>query len=156
MEPIDIVAYNDSLGELLVAALWEAAVPVPGVPGLRVGAGLREAYPELETSEALSVLASVYAAVRDPLDTVLQQRVVDRAFLDAHTLRLVADNAGKRVSDADYATVIGLRDRRGRVVIGAGDGEAAGAHRRTGAEFGGEDRDVRAASDLVADGAGDG
>lgn len=116
----DIPAYEDFLPDTLRAALDAAAEPVATVPGLRVAAGLREDFAAIETDAALQVVASVYRAVRAQLADVLQQRKVDRAFIDAETERCRAINAaqGARVSDTSYASVVGAKNSNGEVLVG--------------------------------------
>ena len=118
----DIPAYEAFLAEPLLAALEAAAQPVDEVPGLRVAAGLREAFPDVETVEALTAICDVYREVREHLAAVLEQRRVDRAFVDARTLVHVDNNRDKRVVDPDYHSVIGERDPSGRIVVGPPDG----------------------------------
>ncbi len=122
-DAIDIPAYLDFLPTPLLAALAASAEPVPGVPGLRVAAGLQAEFPALEHPDVLALVCEVYRAVRADLRAVLAQRVVDRAFVDAETLACVAANAlpsgqPRDVTDPAYATVVGKRDAAGRVVVG--------------------------------------
>ncbi|MEN9785792.1 MAG: hypothetical protein RLZZ299_1056 [Pseudomonadota bacterium] len=116
--PLDVPAYGPYLPDPLRAALWEAAEPVPAVPGLRLAAGLRAEHPAIETDEALAVVVEVYRAVRVQLREVLARRVEDRAFVDARTQALRAENVGRSVADRAYRSVVGERDANGRVVIG--------------------------------------
>lgn len=116
--PIDIPAYEAFLPGPLRAVLDAAAEPVPEVPGLRVAAGLREGFPAYETAEALSLACEVYQAVREPLRRILEQRQVDRAFIDAQTRDAAARNASRGYRDPSYETVIGRQDADGRVVVG--------------------------------------
>ncbi len=117
------MSFDDFLPPPLVSALLEAAEPVPAVPGLRVAAGLREAFPHIETDDALAVVAAVARQTRPALEALLAQRARDRAFVDAATLACREANRGRSITDADYATVIGARDGEGRVVVGALDAE---------------------------------
>jgi malate synthase len=111
---VDLPPYLDLIPEPLRAALDRAAEPVGEVPGLRVAPGLRAAFPDVETPEALAVVCEVYRAVRSRLAEVLDRRRADRAFVDAHTLAQAAHPGD--------ATVIGARDAAGRVVVGPLDG----------------------------------
>lgn len=110
--------YHDFLAPELIARLDADAVPVPEVPGLRVAAGLRELYPAIETVDALGLVVEVHRAVEEHLARVLDQRVADRAFVDARTRELAPRNVGRPYGDPEYATVLGLRDDAGRVVVG--------------------------------------
>ncbi|MCB9686527.1 MAG: hypothetical protein H6738_08505 [Alphaproteobacteria bacterium] len=115
---MDVPAYDDFLPAALREALLADTEPVDAVPGFRVAAGLRAAFPATETDRALAVIAEVYRRTRTSLARVLDQRRVDRAFVDAHTRSFVDHNAALDFRDPAYATVIGLRDEAGRVVVG--------------------------------------
>ncbi len=114
--PLDVPAYAEFLSEPLLDELRARAAAVDAVPGLEVQGGLREQFPTIETDDALRRIADVYRQVRGELAQVLEQRVVDRAFLDA----AVAECATSPLpwSDPAYPTPFGRRDAEGRVVIG--------------------------------------
>lgn len=114
----DIPAYTTFISESLRARLDADAEPVEGAPGLKVARGLRERFGGVETIEALQLVCDVYRSVRAHLRQVLEQRAIDRRFMDAETLALVDENAGRPYDGPDYRTVIGRRDADGRVVIG--------------------------------------
>ncbi len=78
-----VSAYLDFLPAPLLARLLEDAEPVPAVPGLRMQAGLREAFPRIETDTSLQLVCEVARSVRPALASVLEQRKIDREFLDA-------------------------------------------------------------------------
>ena len=78
----DIPAYLDFLPRPLLGRLASDADEVAAVPGLRVARGLREQFPHIETDEALALVVEVYHSMRGRLARVLEQRKVDRAFLD--------------------------------------------------------------------------
>mgnify|MGYP001271875541 CR=1 FL=1 len=107
-----IAAYRDFIDAPLLAALQARCVLVPAVPGLGVARGLRAQFPTIETDAALGLVAAVARAVAPHLNRVLEQRAVDRDFIDRNTLRLVETVTGRP------ETVIGLRDASGRVVVG--------------------------------------
>ncbi|MCX5746187.1 MAG: hypothetical protein NT062_27230 [Proteobacteria bacterium] len=113
-----VATYLDFIPRPLCDALWTAAEPVPAVPGLRVAPGLRAEFGHLLTDDALALVVEVYRATRDQLAALHAQRVVDRAFLDRGTAALVAPNAARAYDDPAYATMIGARDERGRIVLG--------------------------------------
>lgn len=115
---IDISAYHAFLPKPLLAALRASAEPVPAVPGLAVAPGLRTNFPEVETDTALAIAVEVFRSVGAQLHAVLEQRAQDRAFIDTHTAAAVAANRGRAIDDPDYATVLGMTDTAGRVVIG--------------------------------------
>ena len=115
---IDVPAYLDFIPEGLLSRLVAGATPVPGVPGLAIAPGQREAFPLLESDEALRVVVEVYRRTRVSLNTVLEQRKVDRAFIDAATAECVAANGDRSIRDPDYRTVLGMRDSGGRIVAG--------------------------------------
>jgi malate synthase len=115
---MDIPSYLDFLPETLLSRLDALSEPVPAVPGLKVAAGLRASFPKLESDEALAFVADVYDEVRDHLNTVLEQRKKDRHFIDEQTERFVDENARLEFHSPNYRTVLGLRDKAGRVVVG--------------------------------------
>lgn len=118
MKRFDIPEYLRFLPGSLLGRLWDEAEEVPGVDGLRVGRGLREAFPEIETEEALGFVCELYGEVKGRLGGVLERRVVDREFMDGETRGCVSRNEGVEFSSGGYETVIGRRDGEGRVVIG--------------------------------------
>lgn len=115
---VDIPAYLPFLPAELLARLVADAEPVPEISGLRIAAGLRAEFPAIESVEALQVVVDVYRATRERLSELLDQRVTDRAFVDAETSACAEKNAGVGYTSAEYATVIGARDGRGWVVVG--------------------------------------
>ena len=118
MNDHDIPPYLAFLPAPLLQRLWEQAEPFPGVWGLRVAPGLREEFPAIETSAAMEFVCALYRDVREQLRDVLVQRAVDRAFIDDVVAAAVDDNEGRAYHDPDYATPIGRRDARGRIVVG--------------------------------------
>ena len=98
--------YADFLPAPLVAVLRETAREVPGVPGLQVTPSLLEEFPTLENAQVLEMVVEVFRAVEEPLRALLQQRAVDRVFVDTHM---------KKTLDTD---IIGARDASGRIVVG--------------------------------------
>ncbi len=118
MPPTRIADYAAFIPEPLRAALAAAAEPVAAVPGLSIAPGLRARFPDVETDAALSLVVAVHRAVCAELNAVLARRRAVRAFIDRETLPLVEKNRGRAIDDPDYATVIGLRDADGQVVVG--------------------------------------
>lgn len=100
MEPFfEIPAYHAFLSPVFARALLARALPAAGIPGLTQIGDARG----LETAEALSFLTQLYQDVKTDLASVLRQREADRNFLDARV---------------PHASVLGLTDAKGRVVIG--------------------------------------
>ena len=120
-----IPAYDVFLPDALRLRLLADAEPVPTVPGLAVARGLRERFPAIETDEALDVVCEVFRGVAPMLRGVLDQRVRDRAFLDAVTAGLVGANTDVPFDSDLYRTAIGARDEAGRVVLGPLDAAVA-------------------------------
>ncbi|MSP55118.1 MAG: hypothetical protein EXR69_05870 [Myxococcales bacterium] len=114
----DLPYYLDYLPAPLVARLLNDAEAVPGVPGLRVAPGLQREFPGLESPEILWLVCDVYRSVLPTLARVLDQRRIDRAFLDAETLRCAVRNGSLGVRDPGYDSVVGKRDAGGRLVVG--------------------------------------
>ncbi len=113
-----IPPYLEFLGSPMLAALEERAVPVGGVPGLRVDPVLLERFPNIETPEALAFVCNVYRQTYRTLRDLLEQRTRDRALIDSCTAGFVAQNADLPFDSPDYGTPIGLVDDEGRRVIG--------------------------------------
>lgn len=108
--------YHDYLSPALAQHLLEQAQLVPGVENL-VEVGPSRG---LETKEALRFLVQLYSEVKIHLGQVLQQRILDRKFMDervraCHTFN---QDLGRHWLDPDYQTILGLEDGKGRVVIG--------------------------------------
>lgn len=112
-----VPAYLDFIDRPLLARLDAEAEVVDGVPGLRVAKGLREAFPEIETTQALGFVVAVYEAVREELNRVLAQRKADRQLLDEATASYVATNATLPFGSEDYQTALGF-EVGGRTVFG--------------------------------------
>ncbi len=114
MKPI--TAYEAFLSPQLIETLRTQGRPVKGVPGLMEldqGGGL-------ESPESLAFVCELFRRLRDPLEKVLNQRVVDRKFIDERTLACVGLNTGLKIDllDPEYQTVIGQKDGKGRIVVG--------------------------------------
>lgn len=118
MQHYDIPSYLEFLPAPLLEQLNAQAEPVPEVPGLRIATGLRTLYPELETPSMLSFVCEVYQKTRAHLNRVLEQRRIDRDFMDARTKACREANRGVAYLSPQYQTVIGSRDATGRVVVG--------------------------------------
>ena len=110
--------YNDFLPQPLQLEQWRRSEEVPAVAGLRVAAGLRQRFAQVETNEALGFVVAVYEEVRGSLERVLAQRGLDRAFVDAVTAQCVETNRAVAFDSAEYRTVVGATDESGRVVVG--------------------------------------
>ncbi|MCB9795201.1 MAG: hypothetical protein H6741_21065 [Alphaproteobacteria bacterium] len=102
----------------LAEALRASLVQVDSVPGLSLRAELLEACPTLYSAPALRLLAALGRATRQAHAQVLEQRRLDRAFMDAAVAELAPRNADRAYDAPDYETLIGLRDAAGRVVLG--------------------------------------
>ena len=121
----DIPVYLRFLPARLLEESWELAEPVACFAGLRVGKGLREGFPAIETDEALAFVCGLYEEVKGELNRVLNQRVLDRLFIDRMTQECALRNKGIDYSSAEYETVIGKADESGRVVVGPLEGPDA-------------------------------
>lgn len=118
MADYDIPYYLDFLPAPLLAELAARGESVPGVRGLTVAPGLREAFADIETEAALRFVCDLYRAVRDDLRAVLDQRAKDRAFIDETVAECVERNAARDFQSPDYETPIGRTDADGRIVVG--------------------------------------
>ena len=116
MEHADGPAYGDFISSALMDHLQSYCTPVQGVDGLvQIGES-----GGLENQQSLSFLCDLDNAVRADLKCVLEQRTVDRQFIDQRTRACSALNRGLNIpfAHADYHTVIGQHDAQGRMVIG--------------------------------------
>lgn len=116
----DIAPYHDYISPSLAQTLLKQGTLVPEVPEM-VEIGARpQVSGSLETSESLRFLASLYTQISPRLKTVLNQRVLDRQFLDERVKACSEFNRklGRDLLDPDYKTVLGLEDANGRIVIG--------------------------------------
>jgi len=116
--PYSIPYYLDYLPAALLKELEATGETVDAVPGLVIAKGLRDAFPHIETDEALSFTCDLYRDMRDSLNQVLNQRQIDREFMDQCTASYVEANRDRDYTAADYETAIGKKDAQGRVVIG--------------------------------------
>ncbi len=108
--------YHDYISENLARNLLAQATPVVSVSDLvEVGRG-----GGLEDAQSLKFLVELYTEIESELAKVLNQRIVDRQFIDerVRVTSLFNKKMGREVSDPDYQTVIGLQDGKGRIVIG--------------------------------------
>lgn len=113
-----IPAYAAFIPEPLRLALAAQAEEVVAVPGLSLAPGLQARHAELLEGEALRAVVAVYLAVRERLAAVLDQRVADRAWLDARTRAHAAADADTPWERPEVRTVVGEADETGRVLVG--------------------------------------
>ena len=78
MKPFDISYYHDYISPALAEELLSQSIPVDGI------STLQQVGPSggLETKDALQFLADLYSKLSSPLKKVLEQRVLDRRFID--------------------------------------------------------------------------
>ncbi len=113
--------YQDYISPALARYLFGMAKPVSGVDGLsEIGSG-----GGLETPASLLFLTELFRRLKPSLSKILNQRTLDRKFIDERVRACFEFNRrlGRDILDEDYKTVIGLADSSGRVVIGP-----AGSH----------------------------
>lgn len=112
----EIPAYERFISSSMRERLLREGRSVLGIPDLvEVGTG-----GGLETKEAMEFVCKLYDTLKTPLNKVLEQRIVDRKFIDERTKAIAVFNKNfkRDLLDDDYQTVIGLEDAHGRVVIG--------------------------------------
>ena len=110
--------YRPFLPQPLLEALRRRSQPHETIPGLAIAEGLEAQFPQVLCADALEFVCALYRQVQPELAAVLEQRQLDRAFLDEVTARCTQENQDTPFESADYRTAIGQRDRRGRVVVG--------------------------------------
>lgn len=115
---VHIPYYLDFLPAPLLEELHQGSEPVDDLPGLRIAPGLQQDFPDIETPEALKFVIALYEKNRGALKRILDQRSVDRAFLDREVRRCVEESHGEDYLSEHYKTPIGLVDESGRTVLG--------------------------------------
>ncbi len=116
MSQFEIKYYHDYISESLANSLLLEATPVSGVEDLvEVGES-----GGLETSESLNFLVKVYEELETDLKQVLNQRIVDRKFIDERVKACCEYNISEKndLLDESFKTIIGLEDSGGRVLLG--------------------------------------
>tara|TARA_B110001454_G_scaffold218991_1_gene249036 strand:- start:74516 stop:79177 length:4662 start_codon:yes stop_codon:yes gene_type:complete len=115
----EIEYYHDYIPAPLADHLLKNATAIKSVNGMvEVGEG-----GGLETPSALKFLSDLYLETKDDLKKVLQQRRIDRKFIDERVKACSDFNTSleREITDSDYKTIIGLEDHQGRIVLGAKD-----------------------------------
>jgi malate synthase/allantoicase/CubicO group peptidase (beta-lactamase class C family) len=116
MKTTEIKYYEDYISPALRDYLIKESKNYKGVEGLvEVGVG-----GGLEDAESLSFLCKLYDKVKDELKCVLDQRIIDREFIDKRVKACYEFNeeVGNDFTTSDYNTILGLTDSKGRIVIG--------------------------------------
>jgi malate synthase len=111
--------YTNMISPKILALLLAETEPVEGLEGLKVSRSLKAEHSPLETIEALRFICQLYERTCASLDTLLEQRLIDRAYLDAATQSYVAVNRDLDYLSPDYHTVLGLHDQSGRLLVGS-------------------------------------
>jgi malate synthase len=112
----DIPYYQDYISENLLKYLTSESKAVPGVPDLvhigKLGG--------LETKESFQFLCELYEGTKTELNKVLEQRIIDRKFIDQRTRACFELNKSLGIDflEERYHTLIGQEDASGRIVIG--------------------------------------
>jgi malate synthase len=114
-----IKSYLRLIPPALIDQLWRVGESVEGLEDLRVAPGLLGEFGHLETPEALGMMCALYEEIKPALARLLEQREIDRAFIDERTAQYAKENQGIPYLSPLYKTVIGDRDDRGRLVVGA-------------------------------------
>ncbi len=123
MRTRDIPYYRDYVSDRLLGELLDRSQPIAGVAHLRELADTNNPATKdrgLETQESLQFLCELYDLIKVDLGKLLNQRVIDRKFLDQRTRACYELNQKLRVrfTDPDYETVLGHEDAQGRIVMG--------------------------------------
>ncbi len=112
----DIPYYQDYLSQDFQGYLAQEATEVKGVPGLvEIGQG-----GGLENQDSLKFVCALYAEVKVELNNVLNQRVVDRKFIDERMKSYYEFNQeqGNDFAGKGYKTLLGDKDADNRIVVG--------------------------------------
>ncbi len=116
----DIPYYKDFIAPAFIEEALKTMEDVPGIEGLKVQANLRQRFGHIETQQALQFVCTLYQKVSNDLNKVLDQRAIDRAFIDQQTKECVRANSASGIDylSAEYKTAIGRKDDNGRIVMG--------------------------------------
>lgn len=116
MSKRDIQYYKDYVSINFEEYLDQEAEPVKGVAGLRQVGALGG----LESEQSLKFLCSLYDRVKKDLNEVLNQRRVDRDFIDERVSTYYKLNNENNIDflSKDYRMLLGDEDASGRIVIG--------------------------------------
>jgi allantoicase/malate synthase/2-oxo-4-hydroxy-4-carboxy--5-ureidoimidazoline (OHCU) decarboxylase len=116
MKKREIPYYQDYISESVFQYLKPEMKPVEEVPGL-MEVGKRGG---LENQESLAFLCELYDLVKADLNRVLEQRRIDREFIDQRTRACYELNQklGIDFLDPEYQTILGQEDGHGRIVMG--------------------------------------
>lgn len=116
MKSFEIPYYHDYISPEIFASLKSKAQNYQGVDGLiHVGTG-----GGLESSESMKFLCELYEKTKGELALVLEQRILDRKFIDERTASCYKFNQSLKIDfeTSDYKTILGHEDSKGRIVIG--------------------------------------
>ena len=111
--------YHSFLSPTLISELWRTSEPVEGIPDLRIAKGLQQDYSDIETPLALGYVCTLYETIKGDLSFILNQRVIDREFMDERTLAYIDQNKDIPYHSKEYYTVIGDLDENGRLIVGS-------------------------------------
>lgn len=112
----EIPYYNDYISENFQDYLSSEAKDYPGVEGLKhIGAT-----GGLEDKESLTFVCELYDKVKERLNTTLNNRIKDRAFIDQRVKAYYQYNQEQKNDflTGAYKTILGDEDENGRIVIG--------------------------------------
>ncbi|WP_413287732.1 serine hydrolase [Bdellovibrio sp. HCB337] len=112
----EIPYYQDYVSENFLQYLQKELKSVPGIAELTQVGDLGG----LENTESLKFLCELYDQVKGELNKVLEQRIVDRHFIDQRTKACYELNQSLGIDflESRYHTILGHEDSKGRIVIG--------------------------------------
>ncbi|MBC7714900.1 MAG: serine hydrolase [Rhizobacter sp.] len=116
MKSFEIPYYHDYISPEIFASLKSKAQNYQGIEGL-IHIGETGG---LETPEAMKFLCELYEKTKGELAVVLEQRILDRKFIDERTASCYRFNQSLKIDfeSSDYKTILGHEDSKGRIVIG--------------------------------------
>ncbi|MBD64998.1 MAG: hypothetical protein CME62_07305 [Halobacteriovoraceae bacterium] len=108
--------YDDYISRNLYGEIQKDLKSIEDVPGLSI----LNSPSGIENSESMAFLCEVYELVKPELINVLNQRKLDRQFIDQRTKTYYQFNQENNIDllDQNYKTVLGDEDDRGRKVMG--------------------------------------
>ncbi|MBC7429840.1 MAG: serine hydrolase [Bacteriovorax sp.] len=116
MKSFEIPYYHDYISPEIWANLKSKAQKYQGIEGL-IHIGQTGG---LETPESMKFLCELYEKTKGELAVVLEQRILDRKFIDERTASCYRFNQSLKIDfeSSDYKTILGHEDSKGRIVIG--------------------------------------
>ena len=122
LNEIVIDYFKDYISPSMYKYIKKSCIQIDGVPHLMQVDSWDSDADGLETNESLKFLCDLYDLVKIELNSVLNQRKIDREFIDKKTKSFANFNSlFRNFQSSDYKTILGCQDSNGRIVVGPKD-----------------------------------